>query len=559
MVLPPKEIKDIDPELKRLVKPIATAVYGKDLSGAFIITKLRDRYGEIKVKIIPSSDAINTAAFKKFLVENNVSPSIVATHSDDLQTILLQDVKDKVILVRQPGFYDNKYVLPNNTVIGSKNGKKYMLDDSENIESLEMGSRGTLLEWHTNVAIFALYSSRIMLNLCSAFSPYLLHIIKIENGGIHIYGISSNGKSTSLYVVASVQGPRENMGSWGVTDTSIEPFAAARNDMVTILDELKLLDKNPTVAAEKASLIIYKLAQGKGKKRSKNYEDYTHHWRTIILSAGEVSLTDNAKVGGVKRLLGEQVRVIDVPADAGEDMGIYESLPNGFISSNELAEKLNEATMQYYGTAQPAFLKYLTKDLLKDTKQVKTLLEENMHFFMHKHNVNTKVGHQARFAKRFALAYASGVIAVDYGVLPFTEKDVMTGISKCYWDALKASRTKEENIADAYNIVKKELKSTKFIDISNKDHGYTCEQIKAANVLKSTVQFTKPQMVKIIPSERMLELIPDDDIRQEVLNKFYLKNQYLRDSDGKATRQPTSKIKNCKLPRAYFFKPSKKK
>jgi len=559
MVLPPIDIKDIAPEIKKLVKPVAIATRGDNSSGVFIILKLRDRDGKVKTKKISVTDAVNLTSLKTFLVENNIAPSTEPTYYKKLQTLILQNVDVRVNLVRTPGRNGNKYVLPDSSVIGSKNGKKYMLDSSEDIETLEMGKKGSLNDWKNNVACYSIHSSRLMLGICSGFSGYLISLTNIDGGGFHLNGLSADGKTTTLYIVASIQGPRENMGSWDITKASVEAFAAARNDMVILLDEFKLLGDNKTKAAEKASGIIYMLAQGKGKKRSKKYENYTFTWNVIILSAGEVSLTDNAKGGGVKRLLGEQVRLIDVQSDAGKNMGIYESLPKEFTTSSALAEHLNEATLLYYGTAQSAFLKPLTNDLAKDRKQVKKNITKHITFFMKKHNVDPKLGYNTRFAKRFAFAYASGAMAVDYGVLPFTKQDVMDGISKCYLDAFKASRSIEDNVADACALVRKELKSAPFLNISNKGHGYTCDEVKSAPVFKSIIKFRKPQMVKIISSERMIELIPDDEILKGVLKQFYIKGQLLRDSDGKSTRQPKSKITGCNLPRAYFFKPRKKK
>lgn len=344
------------------------------------------------------------------------------------------------------------------------------------------------------------------------------------------------------------------MGSWGITDTSIEGFAAARNDMTTLLDELKLLDKNPTVAAEKASLIIYKLAQGKGKKRSKNYEDYTQTWRTIIFSAGEISLTDNAKDGGVKRMLGDQVRIVDIPADAGCDMGIYESLPDGFATSGELAEKLNESTLKYYGTAQPAFLRQLTKELDKDRNYVSESIKSHMNEFLVTHKIDGKVGHVSRKAKRFALAYASGVFAIKFGVLPFTIQDVMKGVTKCYFDSLKASLTKDQRITIACNLIDEELNSKRFLDLREKEHGYSCDELKSARVLKTILRLSKPLVVKIIPSAQMLSLIPEDDIRDSVLEEFRKQGRLLYDTGGRKTRSVHSKLPNCGLPRGYYFK-----
>lgn len=68
---------------------------------------------------------------------------------------------------------------------------------------------------------------------------------------------------------------------------------------------------------------------------------------------------------------------------------------------------------------------------------MKRKLEKGIEFFLNKHQVDRNSGIQVRIAKRFAIAYVAGSMAVKYGVLPFTTQDVMKGISTCYLDSLE--------------------------------------------------------------------------------------------------------------------------
>jgi len=77
--------------------------------------------------------------------------------------------------------------------------------------------------------------------------------------------------------------------------------------------------------------------------------------------------------------------------------------------------------------------------------QVKKLIEK---FFKY-HNVEEGNGVAVRLAKRFALAYASGVLAAQYKILPFSEDDIMEGISRCYHDATIPKLDEEKNIFTA--------------------------------------------------------------------------------------------------------------
>lgn len=195
------------PKLNRLIKPVAIACHADESSGVYIILKLRDRFGKVKKKMISASDAINLPTLKKILVENNLSPSMELNYYKKLQAIVLQHVDARVTLVRKPGFYGEKYILPNNKIIGMQSGEQFILDPNNITEALEIGKKGTLDDWQDNVAIYATHSSRLMLGLSSGFSAYLLNIINMENGGFHLYGMSSSGKTTTLYGIASINPP----------------------------------------------------------------------------------------------------------------------------------------------------------------------------------------------------------------------------------------------------------------------------------------------------------------------------------------------------------------
>ncbi|MGQ0516409.1 DUF927 domain-containing protein, partial [Bacillus sp. D-CC] len=61
----------------------------------------------------------------------------------------------------------------------------------------------------------------------------------LESGGLHIYGSSTDGKSTITKAACSVWGnPREVSKQWRTTDNALENEAELRNDSFLNLDEL---------------------------------------------------------------------------------------------------------------------------------------------------------------------------------------------------------------------------------------------------------------------------------------------------------------------------------
>src|SRR5205085_190565 len=70
-----------------------------------------------------------------------------------------------------------------------------------------------------------------------------------------------------------------------------------------------------------------------------------------------------AEDGRGKRLAaGQQVRIVDIPADPGAGLGLFEEL-HEFSSAESLARHLNTSAAQFYGSAAPRFLSSIAGDL----------------------------------------------------------------------------------------------------------------------------------------------------------------------------------------------------
>ncbi len=87
------------------------------------------------------------------------------------------------------------------------------------------------------------------------------------------------------------------------------------------------------VDGREAGSIAYMLANGSGKSRAGRAREARSaaSWRVLFLSSGELSLADKlarGRVGPAMRLPAE-VRIVDIPADAGAGSGLFETL-HGF-------------------------------------------------------------------------------------------------------------------------------------------------------------------------------------------------------------------------------------
>ncbi|SCX47966.1 DUF927 domain-containing protein [Kosakonia sacchari] len=413
---------------------------------AYRLIKVTDSQGLESTRVlVPSAALVSVLELKKNLLKFGHNPDVSKEYWVRAHQEIVKETDKIITLCYKPGFYGDAYLRANDKIIGNVKGDKPILHPNARNHLPAEEKLGTLKLWKMNVAPYALYSSRIMLAVCCGFSGFLLKLSGMEGGGFHLWGMSSIGKTSSAYMLASLAGsPKDVVVLWNNTDKGLEEIAVAHNDSYLVLDESKLLDKDVLAAAKIMQNRVYTLSGGKGKTRSAMYENKVAEWQVSIFSTGECSLQQLAASGNVERLEGENVRVIDVNADAGAEMGIFESLPDDVNSSNELVHAIKDATHRYYGSAKPAFLKRLVADIRDDRENVKRKLEKGIEFFLDKHKVDRNSGIQVRIAKRFAIAYVAGSIAVKYGVLPFTKQEIMKGISTCYQDSLKVVLSEPE-------------------------------------------------------------------------------------------------------------------
>lgn len=151
-------------------------------------------------------------------------------------------------------------------------------------------------------------------------------------------------------------------------------------------------------------------------------------WRLLFLSSGEIGLADKIAEDGRGRrsAAGQQVRVVDIPADAGVDLGLFEEL-HGFPSAEALARHLRYASTTHYGTAGRAFLGRIAGDL----DGVRAAVAQHQRDFLEAYVPADADGQVQRVAQRFALIAAGGELAVAAEVLPWKRGGATAAAARC--------------------------------------------------------------------------------------------------------------------------------
>ncbi|MBT1073955.1 DUF927 domain-containing protein [Geobacter grbiciae] len=288
---------------------------------------------------------------------------------------------------------------------------------------------GNLEHWKNHVAVYCPGNSRLIFSMSSAFAAPLLRPLGMEGGGFHLFGDSTGGKSTFLKIVASVCGGPDYIRGWRSTDNALEEVAAGHNDALLILDEMAQIDPR------KVGDIAYMLANEMGKLRS-GYSGTRPllTWRLLTLSSGEITLSECMHAGGKKAMAGQEVRLVDIPADAGAGSGLFECL-HGFERPEELASLMQTNASCVYGSPFVEFLECLTADLQGGLRITRDAMSE----FLSQFQRPNAAPQQRRIMKRFALVAAAGELTTHYGITGWPPGEAMRGVAKCLrdWEAFK--------------------------------------------------------------------------------------------------------------------------
>ncbi len=297
------------------------------------------------------------------------------------------------------------------------------------------GTQGTLAEWREHVACLCEGNSRLVFCVSLAFAPPLLRLVGGESGGFHLRGASlnasSSGKTTCQRVASSVCGPPAYLQRWRTTDNALEGSAELRNDALLVLDELNQID------ARAAGEAAYMLANGEGKARMDRSAGArpVKKWRLLFLSSGEVSLDAHMATIQKRAKAGQEVRMAEIPAEAGAGLGVFEAL-HGHPDGAAFAGALSRAAATYYGTAFVAFVEALVHAGPDLARTVMGLQDAFVGSVLG--GIKSPSGQVRRVAARFGLVAVAGEMATNEGITGWAPGAANAAAARCFADWLEA-------------------------------------------------------------------------------------------------------------------------
>ncbi len=340
--------------------------------------------------------------------------------------------------VEQTGWHHSKdgevFVLPDRSVGESSEVVRFQSDAGNSTYS----TAGTADGWRNGVAALCAGNSRCVLSVCTGFASMLLKFSGLESGGLNIKGSSSTGKSTALLASASIFGGLDYVNRWRATSNGLEAIAASHNDTLLILDELAQVD--PREAGE----IAYMLANGQGKQRSARTGSAKQRqsWRLIFLSSGEIGLAQHMAEGGKKAKAGQEVRMVDIEADAGKGLGLFDTL-HGYSDGAKLSDAIKSSAAHHHGHAVLKFAAVL----VAAADQLPALIKKEITVFVQTCLPDGQSGGQVhRVCERFGLIAVAGELATANGITGWQLGEALGCVKRCFmeWLASRGGTTNAE-------------------------------------------------------------------------------------------------------------------
>ena len=309
---------------------------------------------------------------------------------------------ERITTVKSIGWHEGCFILPDQ-IIG-ENATNIKFHDSCEARP-EFGIKGTLDGWQNNITKYAIGNTKLALAISASLDGALIHPLKKENGGFHIFGHSSTGKTTILAAASSTWGCPNYKRTWRATSNGLEGIAASTNDGFLPLDEISQCD--PVQLGD----VAYMLGNGSAKLRANRYGGArgTLNFRLIFFSTGEESLEAAIERNGEKSKAGQAIRFLSIPIQ--EQYGVWDELHN-FPAVAELSMHINEAVKEDYGHAGITFLEKLTAALADKNFNLSEKFKEILKQFP----TADASGQDRRAIERFALAALAGELATEFDI-----------------------------------------------------------------------------------------------------------------------------------------------
>ncbi|QDW34298.1 DUF927 domain-containing protein [Yersinia sp. KBS0713] len=246
------------------------------------------------------------------------------------------------------GWQCGAYIMPDGSVIGAP--ATPVLFNGRSSAAKGYTTKGTPESWRSNVAKLAQGNPSMMLGIACAFAAPLIGLAGADGFGVHLFGGSSAGKTTTGNAATTVYGEPEALKlTWYSTALGLVNEAAAHNDGFMPLDEIGQ-GSNKRAVADAAYALFNGVGKIQGAKEGGNRD--VKRWRAMAFSTGEIDLESYIRADGGKVNAGQLVRLLNVPISKATEY-------HGYKDGKAHADAMRDACKDHYGAVGRAWIKCL--------------------------------------------------------------------------------------------------------------------------------------------------------------------------------------------------------
>ncbi|RKR71081.1 putative DNA primase/helicase [Otariodibacter oris] len=322
---------------------------GRSDSEDFIVLEWKPEGSKDKIKEALPLEYLGEREGWKLLKKRGLKITTKSNLRNELADYI-QNTGDRKLwtITNATGWQNGAYILPNGEIIGTP--ETPVLFRSQSASFAGYDTKGTLESWQEEIAQYVNKNPSMMLGVAVALSAPLIEILGAESFGVHLFGGSTAGKTTTANIASSIYGhPEKTRLSWNATSLGLTNEASARNDCFMPLDEI-----GQGSARKHVEQTAYALFNGVGKiqgaREGGNRE--LQRWRIMAFSTGEIDLEGYLSAGGVKTNAGQLVRLLNVPI---KQALVYHKFNDGKAH----ADHLNQASKAHYGVVGREWIKWL--------------------------------------------------------------------------------------------------------------------------------------------------------------------------------------------------------
>lgn len=344
-----KETGEITEKESWLSAPLAVTGIGEDENERYLVLSWKpEGSNRERIEALPMRDIGERDGWAKLR-----SGGVSITAKSSLRAILADHLqrsgnREMWAIASASGWQCGAYIMPDGEVIGEP--KTPVLFNGRSAAAKGYTVKGTVDSWRESVAMLAQGNPSMMLGIACALAAPLIGIAGADGFGVHLFGGSSAGKTTTGNAASTVYGEPDALKlTWYSTALGLVNEAAAHNDGFMPLDEIGQ-GSNRRAVADAAYALFNGVGKIQGAKEGGNRD--VKRWRAMAFSTGEIDMESYIRADGGKVNAGQLVRLLNVPISKA---AVY----HGHADGKAHADAMRDACKDHYGAVGRAWIKQL--------------------------------------------------------------------------------------------------------------------------------------------------------------------------------------------------------